>query len=370
MKLAIKHRDITGMDVVELFDLSNWYREHGTKTSKLYQTLLTTLQHNATQNQKMPVRDALEGLVEGLLELPLTELNLQQLAHLEHLGIAELLGAQGAVFVKRVVTQSNYDPATSASEIKAAADKINGTLKTFQALSNSLSAAGFKAEDSDSEVGKGTAIARIQFRHEASIDNIAELKKWSSDWNDIVRGIGHLVGENPHDMKVIGASKGSIIVCVAGTIPLLTVFALMSKKVADIVLEGLKVANAIEDLRHKKISNQIIEKSMKADLEAKQAALEDETIAALKQHATDSFKQEHDAHLATAVKKFINFSKKGGEVDYLQPPSAEDNPVEDEGDAHEGAELLVDELRDLISEIRSVKSQTLLLEGTPAEAAE
>lgn len=352
------------MELAEVFDLARWYQEHGPVTGKKYQALQAALLHNATQAQKVPVRDALENLVSGLRALPMNELNLQQIAHLEKIGIAELLGTQGAAYVEGLVTQSTFDPATSASQIKNSTDRINSAAKIFQGMVNALIAAGFDPTQFDVEVDDGMAMARIHFRQEASIGNISEMKKWSADWSDIVRGLGHLVGETPQDMKVVGATKGSIIVCVVGTLSLVTVLALLSKRVAGIVLDALTVARAIEDLRHKKISNQIVEQSMKADLKAKEAALKTDIIDELKQHAGSTYSAEHDAHLELAVNKFINFSKNGGEVDYLQQPEPEDDASEDDVDGVEGQQGLVSELRELICEIRSIKEQTLLLNHT------
>ncbi|MYM55186.1 hypothetical protein [Thalassovita mangrovi] len=358
------------MEIAEVFDLARWYQDQGPKTGRLYQELQTVLQHNASQNQKQPVREPLEKLISALKALPMAELSFQQVAHLDDMGVACFLGVRGAEFVERVVTQSSYDPATSASEIKTATDTVNATVGTFQNLANTLKAAAFKTDNEAEKLDSDTAMARIQFRQDASIRNIAEMKKWSGDWNDIARGIGHLVGETPHDMKVVGASKGSIIVCVTGSMMLISAFAFMSKKVSGIVLDVLRVQNAIEDLRHKRLWNDTIEKSMKDDLKKREGALVDEIIAGLKERAGDGFVQEHDAHLTTAVKKYVDFSKKGGEVDYLQPPEPEFEEDQAMGDHEESQSLLVTELRDLISEIRSIKSESLLLEDMSGEVGD
>ncbi|MDQ2093677.1 hypothetical protein [Rhodalgimonas zhirmunskyi] len=356
------------MEVAEIFDLVDWYRRNEPQVGKQYQNLQNVLQHNATQNQKQPVREPLQDLVEGLKSLPMTELNLQQVAQLDKIGVGQYLGIRGAEFVERVVTEAGYDPATSASEMKTAADQVTNVTSMLESLASALRAAGFYADQTEEEINESSAMARIQFRQDASIGNIADMKKWSADWNDIARGIGHLVGETPHDMKVVGASKGSLIVCVTGSMALISAFAFMSKKVSGIVLDVLKVQTVIEDLRHKRISNEIIERSMRDDLKKREGALVDDIIAGLKDRA-GGFAEEHDAHLKTAVKKYVDFSKKGGEVDYLKPPEPEND--EEEADGPEQAEAhLIGELRDLISEIRLIKGETLLLEDQVAGDAQ
>ncbi|WP_281973133.1 hypothetical protein [Ruegeria faecimaris] len=349
------------MEVAEVFELARWYDEEGPNLSEQYKKLRTVLNHNASQNQKQPVREPLEELILALKSMPMTELNFQQVAHLDDMGVAPYLGNRGAEFVERVVTQSSYDPATSASEIGQALTSVNNAIQTLSSLVAELKNNGFKPDVLTDDLNGDMASARIQFKQDASIGDIADMKKWSNDWNDIARGIGHLVGQTPHDLKVVGATNGSIVVCVTGSMMLISAFAFMSKKVSGIVLDVLRVQNAIEDLRHKRISNETIEKSMRDDLKKREGDLVKDIIKGLKERAEDAYEPEHDAHLETAVKKYVAFSKKGGEMDYLQPPEPELHEDDQEGEPEEHQDLLVNELRELVSEIRSIKAETLLL---------
>lgn len=98
---------------------------------------------------------------------------------------------------------------------------------------------------------------------------------------------------------------------------------------------------------------------MREDLQNREKQLVDDIIAGLKDRV-GGVEEERDAHLMTAVRKYVEFSKKGGEMDYLQPPEPEAD-VEEDGPDQAQAHL-IGELRDLISEIRSIKGETLLLE--------
>ncbi|WP_171229034.1 hypothetical protein [Ruegeria sp. HKCCA4008] len=350
------------MEVAEVFELARWYDEVGPSLGDQYQKLQTVLNHNASPNQKQPVREPLEDLILVLKSMPMTELNFQQVAHLDDMGVAPYLGNRGAEFVERVVTRSSYDPATSASEISQALTSVRNAVQTLNSLVTELKNNGFEPDAVPDDPNGDMASARIQFKQDASIRDIADMKKWSSDWNDIARGVGHLVGQTPHDLKVVGATNGSIVVCVTGSLMLISAFAFMSKKVSGIVLDVLRVQNAIEDLRHKRLSNETIEKSMRDDLKKREGDLVAEIIEGLKERAGDAYKPEHDAHLETAVKKYLAFSKKGGEMDYLQPPEPELQEDDQDGEPQEHQDLLVNELRELVSEIRLIKAETLLLE--------
>ncbi len=314
------------------------------------------LQHNASQNKKQEVRAPLENLTKVLKEMPLTELNLQQMDQLEAMDVAQFLGDRGAVNVRKLVTQSSYDPASSANEVGVASSTVASAVTKFEVLVSALKASQFDEHRSAKGIGilSKEAIARIHFKEEASIGNIADMKKWASDWNDIVRGIGHLVQETPQDLRVVSAGNGSLIIGISGSMAVIAILAHLSKKVSGIVLDGVRVANAIEDLRHKKLMNADIEKEMRKNIAAKESNLVKETIAELKVGASENYGQEHDAHLETAVKKYVAFAKKGGEVDYLEPPSVytDDLPEPDQ---------IVSELRKLIAEVRDIKAETMLL---------
>lgn len=356
------------MEVAESYHLAQWFQKHGQAAARKYQALLKIMEANLSQNnqsQKQPIREAWHDLFEELKNMPLTELNFQQLHHLEELGVSEYIGDVGARYVRRTVKESSYDPATGVEGIKTAHSAINSAIQQFSGLQQALDAIRLAPASMSEGIDEDQdALARIQFTSEASINNVADLKKWSNDWNDIVRGVGLCVGETPHNVKVVGASRGSILVWIGGTMLFVSFLAHMSRKVSEIVLNGLQVAEAIEDLRHKKISNAAIEKAMRDQQKEREDNIERELIDELKQKAVE-FQPEHEAHLKAAVKKFINFNKKGGVVDYIEPSREEgDTGGDDENDTapENPAAAVTQELRELISEIRSMKSQAYLIE--------
>jgi hypothetical protein len=363
------------MEVDELYYLSVWVQENGQLAARKYQALLKLMDANLAQNnqnQKQPIREAWQDLYGELKRIQLTELNFQQLQHLEDIGLMEYLGEQGARYVKRTVKESAYDPATGAEEIKKAHLSINSAVQRFKGLQQALDALKLLPGSVENVVDDDEALARIQFTSDASINNIADLKKWSNDWNDIVRGVGLCVGETPHSVRVVGASQGSILVWIGGTMLFVSFMAHMSRKVSGIVLDGLRVAEAIEDLRHKKISNSAIEQALRDQQKENETKAEQKLFEELKIKAVD-FQPEHEAHLKTAVKKFIQFSKKGGAVDYIQPPrdDAEEEADENgEAPADNPVAEVTQELRELISEIRSIKGETYLIEHKPEGEAD
>jgi len=365
------------MEVEELYHLSKWVQHNGNFVAKKYQALMKLMagnlaQNNQNQNQKQPIRESWQDLCDTLERMNLTQLNFQQLKHLEDIGIIQYLGEQGARYVKRTVKESAYDPATGAEEIKKAHSAINSAVQQFIGLQEALAAVQLTPVSFAHDIEDDEALARIQFTSDASINNIADLKKWSNDWNDIVRGIGLCVGETPQNVRVIGASRGSILVWIGGTMLFVSLMAHMSRKISGIVLDGLRVAEAIEDLRRKKISNAAIEQALREQQKEKETRAEQELVDELKQKSVN-FQPEHDAHLKTAVKKFMQFSKKGGVVDYIEPPRDEvelEAVEDDDAAAFDPIVQVTQELRDLISEIRSIKGETNLIEHKPNSEAD
>lgn len=363
------------MEVEELYHLSLWVQHNGQLAARKYQALMKLMDANLSQNnqaKKQPIREAWQDLYGELERMQISDLNFQQIQHLEKLGVMVYFGKQGARYVKRTVKESAYDPATGAANIKKAHSAINSAVQQFEGLQKALDSVKLTPERVEHYIEGDEALARIQFTSDASINNISDLKKWSTDWSDIVRGVGLCVGETPQNVRVIGASRGSILVWIGGTILFISFMAHMSRKVSGIVLDGLRVAEAIEDLRYKKISNDEIEQALRERQKEKEAKAEQDLVEELRGKALD-FQPEHEAQLKTAVKKFIQFSKKGGIVDYIEPPRDEAEETADENReavAEDSSSEITQELRDLIAEIRSIKIQKFLIEHKPRDEAD
>lgn len=352
------------MNINEMYSLCAWMENYGRVVGSAYDELSNVLQANVSQTPKQPIKEPWSKLRSLLRNMPVSELNLQQLDFLEAREVHRYFGGLGVAYVRKIVTQSGYDPASSANELQQATAHMQKVVGEFRQLKKSLEANGIYDPRETASLAYGQAFFRIQFQSNASIDNIASFKKWSSDWNDIVRGVGLCVGERPEDVQVTGAASGSIIVCVVGSVFFVSALAVISKKVSSIVLDGLQVSNSIEDLRHKKILNQEIERILKKEYEERSGAAADVIFSELKALAGGNFQQEHEGHIRTAINKYLSFSKKGGVVDYIQPPEP---PVSDEStdSAQETTSLIasINGLREEIKEIRSMKADIFLLEN-------
>ncbi|WP_201339134.1 hypothetical protein [Isorropodon fossajaponicum symbiont] len=71
---------------------------------------------------------------------------------------------------------------------------------------------------------ENNALMRVGFKSEASIDDIESLKKWAIIWFKIGSGITIANKGAAKDIKIVGATTGSIILELAVSLPILKVF--------------------------------------------------------------------------------------------------------------------------------------------------
>lgn len=342
------------MNVTELYRFAKWLEEYGRAAHSKYNKLHAILQHNATQPNKQPVRDSLEGLVGTLTSLPMNELTAQQFSLLKHFEIADLLGEKGADFVRRTIDTSEFDPASAASDISNAQQAIAKTLDIVGQWGNAYEKLALPSELSDPEPDRH--IVRVQFQYEASIEDVPAWRASSDDWLTIARGVAMCVGEAPEDVKVVGATSGSIILELASSAAWVTLFAFIYRQLSYVVRDGLRIANAVADLKHKKMLYKEVEKAFEDERKKLEEGGLKKAISEVKKKLPRNIEQDKVLALTKAMEKFFNFYKKGGEVDFVEPS---EEKVDDEEGEDEASEL--SDLREAIKEIRSVQSQIRLL---------
>lgn len=344
------------MKVPELYSFNKWMQKFGKAALAEYQTLASVLRHNSTQPQKQVVEEPLAQLLKSLKSMPMEMLTNEQLGLLQYFEIARLVGTAGEEHVRQTVIKSDYDPATAAEEIQKNTQTLSNAINKMNQIGSALDNLSFLSELDFEEAGRATI--RIQFKEEASISDVVEWKKWSAEWHDIIRGVALCVDESPENTKVVGADNGSLIMILSGTVGFVAALALITKHLSSIVKEGLVIANAIEDLRHKKILNKAIENSLK-DQQTKITKEGVKTIVnEIKKALPNNLNGEQETALTKAVEKFLKFNELGGDVDFISPeePEIEDDEAEQLASAKQ-----ILEIRETIEQIRSMRAEIKLL---------
>ena len=202
---------------------------------------------------------------------------------------------------------------------------------------------------------------RVTFAGQASMKNVVDFKKWGNIWHEIGRGIAMAHDAPPEDIKVIGATKGSVIIelatnpAIATTASAIIFFAL---KLAEKVLDIKKKA---EELKNLKLKNKKLARDLEKEAEnEKKDGIEEicnKLVVDLKINSNGD--GEKINALNKAVKDLINFVEYGGEVDFIMPDEEHD---EDEGAEENKQEYEI--LRNTIQEIRQLENKLKLLEAT------
>lgn len=355
------------MNVSELFELTHWIEREISRTQvpQRYQELFSVLQANVQPNQaKQPFETQKDNLIGVLSAVPLDSLTKDQLAFLDRLNILGALGKQGVALVEDILYRNVIDIATSAEKIQTILSNLNSGIQKATQIATGLSGCVDQEEAIADEV-----MIRIGFTGHAAMANIVDFKSWGNIWYDIGRGITMAHGASPEDVKIVGATKGSII------IELAVVYAI-AKTTADIIVAALNVADRVlgikkqaEEIRQLKLSNTKLAKSLEDEAEKEKVAGISKITndIAITLNINQNGEGDKIVFLDKAVKNLVNFIEKGGEVDFVLP---EDDGAVAETEEDEQRSAQQKELRAAFSEIRHLERKVALLAHTHEENAE
>lgn len=346
------------MQIYELLRLVDWFDENiiAKQIPSKYQQLHQVLTQNANvrNNQpKQPFEAQKESLILDLSSIKFDSLSLEQIDLLEKLKIKKLFGTEGVDKVEDVLYKNALDIATAVSKIQENITQLNNAVARFDQFKKSFS--GIYSNEGSDEIEENDILMRIYFQGESGINNVADLKKLSSLWYDIGRGVTLANDCSPQDFHIIGAQKGSVILELAAAAAIVTTLSsilLAGLKVTEKVLDILK---KVEELKAMKLQNKSIVGDLEKEAESeKQKGIETIIKETVKQLNIDS-KKEGDkiTALEKSIKNLINFTENGGKVDFIQPN-------EPEADAPNKKEII--QFRDNCFEIRELEQKIKYLE--------
>ena len=346
------------MNVSELFNLTNWVTDEivSTQIPQKYQALQQILQqHSRPNQQKQPFETQKNDLTETIKNVPLRKLTKDQLLFLHELGIAQSVGDEGIKVIEDILYKNVIDVATSAQKLQQIHQEITKGIQKSDQIKAGLDGCVFEEEyESDNEV-----LMRVSFTGHATMSNVTDFKSWGNIWYEIGRGIAMAHNTSPEAVKIVGATKGSIIIELA-------VIASIAMTTSGIILSALKVAEKVLDIRKKaeEIRNMKLNNKKLANDIDKEA--EKEKTAGIEKISTGIIKKlklKKDGEgdkvnaLDKAVKNLVNFIESGGEVDFIIPEE------EVESEESENATPKYGDLRVTFQEIRQLENKIKLLES-------
>jgi hypothetical protein len=355
------------MNVSELFELTNWIQIEivDRQIPQKYQTLQQILQRNAQPNQqKQPFEEQKYDLIETIRNVRLNQLTKDQLEFLRNLNIAQAVGKEGVETIEDILYKNVLDIATAAQKIQEIYQRLTQGIQKANQIKSGLEGCVIEEEY---EIEEGVLI-RIYFRDKASLANVTDFKKWGGIWHEIGRGIAMAHNATPEDVKIVGATSGSIVLEMATTATIAStasIIMLSILKVVDKVLEIRKKAEEIKNLKlnNKKIASEL-EREAKNEIERGAKKISTELIKKL------GLNQEGEGDkinaLEKAVSNLLTFIELGGEVDFIIP---EEEAIESEEDVEQIEKSRSDytKIKDTAERIRQLENKIKALEAPKDE---
>jgi hypothetical protein len=273
-------------------------------------------------------------------------------ALLEKLNILQAIGKVGVSKVEDILFRNAIDTATATNKITEIVNSLNEGARKINLISEGLQGIIIESDyDLESE-----AILRVSFLGDASISNVKDFKDWGAKWHDIGRGIAMAHDSAPESIKIIGASKGSVI------LELLTIHTI-AFSVSQIILAALKVTERVQDIRKKALEienltlqNKKIAKDLSDSAEqekengVKNIIEEQKNILKLTSENGDKI-----IALEKSIKTLLDFIDSGGEIDFIVP---EENSSSEESEKIDSFK----KIRESSKEIRAIKEKLRLIE--------
>lgn len=350
------------MQINELIKLTAWFQAKVVAKAipAKYQALFNKMNANIRRNVNQVMQPFLterDALFEAIRPINFQSLSLEQVNFLKELEIDELFGPLGIKKIEAILYQNNLDIASATQKISELNTKLTTAKTKLKQIEDTLKPLFSVDQD---EFGDGNVMMRIYFKDESSINNLSDLKKLGSTWYDIGRGIAMAQDKSPEDFIVIGAQKGSIILE-------LTVAAGIAASVSKILLETLKVTEKVidilkkvEELKALKLANKSAEQELeKAAKEEKKTGISSITgIIQVELNLNVERDGDKITALEKSITKLIDFTQKGGQVDFVQPEETEVNEI---GDDDINYREEIQKLKENIAEIRAIETKTKLL---------
>lgn len=337
------------MYIRELLDLTNWIEINivEKRTRELLNDLIAVMLVNAQPgNPKSPFNAQQENVLQVIASINLDSLTIEQINILDQLGITPYVGKRGVSAITDFIVLNPIDIVTALEKLKNIAALFEATV----AKSNQIKAAFREFQFPESKLGDDVLL-RVRFASEASINDVVDLKKWSEVWFEIGRGVSMLHGKAPEDVRVVGAGTGSILIDLA-------VGYAIAKTVAGIFLEAFKVAEKYLDLKQKAqdIRSAGVSQEVVGKIEETAEKQKDEGVIkivhTIKLEVSPKADGEVEKVLTKAVENLIGFIQKGGDVEYLLPPTASTDTPEAEIEPSPRRELLLK-----VKEIKQLKEK-------------
>lgn len=361
------------MQVSELIHLHDWFQYNVVNKGIIdkYTALHQVLQNNinassqpANQRNRAQLKayqSELDDLLGTISNVDFRTIGVAQESLLDSMNVIALIGSRGHSELSKASVNSldlvSFN--TYCSGAVTTLNKCNQNLSNLKAQLREVFAGSDVIEsdfDPNSEV-----MLRVHFQGNSSLSNVELFESWGKQWKFIIDHTGTPYDTSSQDVKIVGASKGSVILeLIVAASPYAVAF-------GGLITWALSTINSTLEIRKKRKEME----SVDMDLEIKKVILEQLQTAEnkIKQDAIDQKVSEisnevgnldGDAtnKLSSAVRKFFNFIDGGGSIDIVTESEVDEENVADE----------IKQLRENFGEAKLIQENLKALEHLKTDA--
>lgn len=356
------------MQIEELLRLTDWFQENvvGKSIPNLYRSLFNKMNANVTRNSNQPFQSfesEKDSLFQALTLISTDTLTLEQIGFLIDLNVLDLLGPKAVKEIESILITNNLDIAAATQKIEEFSDTMDEAVDRLKQLSETLKQS-FSIKTIEG-LPDEHVLMRVYFQHSVAIKNVVDFKRLATVWHEIGRGIALAQNHSPEDFKIVGAQKGSIIIEMAVLASIATTVSVILLRALKVAERGLEILMKVEELRKLKLTNRKIVLELKKEAERhKKDGTQEILDFAIKELEIDREKEgDKVTALDKAITKLIDFTQKGGAVDFVEPEIDEESEGDDSQNADdEKLRTEVLKLRENIEEIRALENKMKFLE--------
>lgn len=308
------------MHASELYELTEWI-ETNIKTQKVqqkYQALHSALQKITQPNEpRQPFEEQKNELTKALAAVPLHSLNNEQRGLLNEIKLGRGVGSDAIAELEDILFRNAIDPATAMQRVGEMMQRISYGVTKSDEIRTGLR--GLSVVEKIDGVQEDEAPVRVTFRDKVAISNVVELQNQTKAWADIAYHIARACNSTAEKVRVVSASKGSIVFdlavdpCVAQVFTAIMVGSLFATE------KYLKILKEAEVVRNLKLQNKKLAKELEKEAEAEKKSSVDAIESMVVEKIGKATFKDGDAlnFLRAGIKGILDFTADGGRIECL-----------------------------------------------------
>lgn len=282
--------------------------------AKLTQQAQTPVQNR--QQLLTPIENSKREILTAINTFIPTTLSIEESKILDALGAYQLFGYDGQQRVNQIFSTLQSNPRNTQAQLQQYQTEINKITQLYSSLSQFADKLSI---DKTGEEKKDSII--IFFQGGVEINNLDELAKVSSKWNQNLIAFALLAKENDRTFRIETVDRGSIILTLSAVAGIVFAFGKALDKVLDVIKKYYEIKKLAHDA--KQLKGGVPEKAIHELEAASNLKVKTETSEITKQLIEEygwnadgeEQRRDVDAAVRIAVKHLLEFVNQGGKVD-------------------------------------------------------